>query len=157
MLALGGHICGQSSALSESTRAFYRGNYPQAARLAEGHLRKYPNDAAVRVILGRSELAQGNSARSVNFRSNLPAKGCRLRTTHAGMMDPTGSISISGVGSRCDSGKKKISIRDYLPAGGAAGVAGVAGVWAGVEGVEGGTVAAARSAASWDLSAVICC
>lgn len=60
VLALGGNICGQSSALRESTRAFYRGDYLQAAQLAKGHLRKYPNDAPVRVMLGRAELAQGN-------------------------------------------------------------------------------------------------
>lgn len=50
---------GQSSALTESTRAFYRGDYALAAQLAERHLRKYPNDAPARVMLARTELAQG--------------------------------------------------------------------------------------------------
>jgi tetratricopeptide (TPR) repeat protein len=50
---------GQSSALTECRRAFYRGDYPLAAQLAEKHLRKYPKDAPVWVILARAELAQG--------------------------------------------------------------------------------------------------
>ena len=50
---------GQSSALVESTRAFYRGDYLEAAQLAEKHLRAYPKDAPVRLVLARAELAQG--------------------------------------------------------------------------------------------------
>ena len=50
---------GQTSGLTEYTQAFYRGDYVQAAGLAEKHLRQHPNDSAVRVILARAELAQG--------------------------------------------------------------------------------------------------
>jgi tetratricopeptide (TPR) repeat protein len=50
---------GQSSALTECTQAFYRGNYALAIELAEKHLRKYPEDVPVRVVLARAELAQG--------------------------------------------------------------------------------------------------
>jgi tetratricopeptide (TPR) repeat protein len=49
----------QSSARSESTRALYRGDYVQAVQLAERQLQKRPNDTAMRVLLGRAELAQG--------------------------------------------------------------------------------------------------
>lgn len=49
----------QSSALTESTRVFYRGDYALAAQLAEKHLRKYPNDTSAHVIIARVELAQG--------------------------------------------------------------------------------------------------
>jgi len=49
---------GQASALRESTRAFYRGDYAKAAELAMAHLRRFPNDAPVRVILARAEFAQ---------------------------------------------------------------------------------------------------
>ena len=51
---------GQGSVLSESTRAFYRGDYADAAALAQVHLRKFPADVPVRLILARTELAQGN-------------------------------------------------------------------------------------------------
>ena len=50
---------GQSTALADCTRAFYRGDYALAVQLAETQLRKYPRDAAVRLILARAELAQG--------------------------------------------------------------------------------------------------
>ena len=50
---------GQTSGLTECTQTFYRGDYVQAAELAEKHLRRHPNDAPVRVILARAELAQG--------------------------------------------------------------------------------------------------
>src|SRR6267378_1645961 len=50
---------GQSSALIESTKAFYRGDYLEAAQLAEKHLRAYPKDVPVRLVLARAELAQG--------------------------------------------------------------------------------------------------
>ena len=50
---------GQSSALTECTRAFYSGDNALAVQLAEKHLSKYPKDVAVRVVLARAELAQG--------------------------------------------------------------------------------------------------
>ncbi len=50
---------GQGSALGESTPAFYRGDYAKASELARVHLRRFPNDAPVRMILARTELAQG--------------------------------------------------------------------------------------------------
>ncbi len=49
---------GQASALNQSTQALYRGDYTKASELAMAHLRKFPNDAPVRVILARVELAQ---------------------------------------------------------------------------------------------------
>jgi tetratricopeptide (TPR) repeat protein len=49
----------QTAGLTSCTEAFYRGDYVKAADLAEKHLRQHPNDAAVRVILARTELAQG--------------------------------------------------------------------------------------------------
>jgi tetratricopeptide (TPR) repeat protein len=55
---------GQSPALSECTHAFYSGDYARAAQVAEKHLRAYPNDVAVRVMLGRAELAQGDFDRA---------------------------------------------------------------------------------------------
>jgi tetratricopeptide (TPR) repeat protein len=58
-ITIGAQAYGQSSALTESTKAFYRGDYVQAAELAEKHLRLHPNDAPVRVILARAELARG--------------------------------------------------------------------------------------------------
>src|SRR5882762_5643212 len=57
--AAGAQSHGQSLALSESTKAFYRGDYLRAAELAEKHLRAYPKDIPVRLILARAELAQG--------------------------------------------------------------------------------------------------
>lgn len=59
LIAISAGANGQSSALTESTRAFYRGDYALASELAEKHLRKYPKDAPVLVILARAELAQG--------------------------------------------------------------------------------------------------
>jgi len=50
---------GQSSAPTECTQAFYRGDYALAAQLAEAHLRKYPKAVSVRIVLARAELAQG--------------------------------------------------------------------------------------------------
>jgi len=50
---------GQSSALTECTRAFYSGDNALAVQLAEKHLSKYPKDVAVRVVLARAKLAQG--------------------------------------------------------------------------------------------------
>jgi tetratricopeptide (TPR) repeat protein len=58
-LATGSNIVfGQVSALTESTQALYRGDYTKASELAMAHLRKFPNDVPVRVILARAELAQ---------------------------------------------------------------------------------------------------
>lgn len=59
LLTISAPALGQSTALTECTRAFYRGDYALAAQLAERHLRKYPKDAPVRVMLARAELAQG--------------------------------------------------------------------------------------------------
>ena len=50
---------GQSSALAETTRALYGGDYGLAIQLAETHLRIYPRDVPVRMVLARAELAQG--------------------------------------------------------------------------------------------------
>lgn len=49
----------QSSALAESRRALFQGEPQRAAELAEKHLKKYPKDTTVRVILARAQLAQG--------------------------------------------------------------------------------------------------
>ena len=49
---------GQASVLNQSTQALYRGNYEKASELAMAHLRRFPNDAPVRVILARVEFAQ---------------------------------------------------------------------------------------------------
>jgi tetratricopeptide (TPR) repeat protein len=51
-------VFGQASALSESSEALYRGEYKKATELAKAHLRRFPNDASVRVILARIEFAQ---------------------------------------------------------------------------------------------------
>jgi tetratricopeptide (TPR) repeat protein len=60
VLSAYGPAFGQSSALREGTRAFYRGEYARAAELAGQHLRRFPKDAAARVLLARCDLAQGN-------------------------------------------------------------------------------------------------
>jgi tetratricopeptide (TPR) repeat protein len=49
---------GQGTAVTESTRAFYRGDYAKASEVAMAHLRRFPNDAPVLVILARAEFAQ---------------------------------------------------------------------------------------------------
>jgi tetratricopeptide (TPR) repeat protein len=63
LLALTVMICsvahGQTSALTECTQAFYRGDYTRAAEVAEKHLRQHPADASVRMVLARADLAQG--------------------------------------------------------------------------------------------------
>jgi tetratricopeptide (TPR) repeat protein len=51
---------GQSPALTECRRAFYARDYPLTVRVAKEHLRKYPKDVPVRVVLARAELAQNN-------------------------------------------------------------------------------------------------
>lgn len=50
---------GQSPTLTETTRALYGGEYGLAVQLAEKHLRNYPRDVPMRVVLARAELAQG--------------------------------------------------------------------------------------------------
>jgi tetratricopeptide (TPR) repeat protein len=57
--AAGAQAHGQSLALTESTKAFYRGDYVGAAELADKHLRAYAKDVPVRLILARAVLAQG--------------------------------------------------------------------------------------------------
>ncbi len=49
---------GQTSALNQSTQALYRGEYTKASEVALAHLRRFPNDVPVRVILARVEFAQ---------------------------------------------------------------------------------------------------
>jgi tetratricopeptide (TPR) repeat protein len=49
----------QQTAVKESLRALYQGDYERAARLAEERLGRQPNDAAARVALARAVLAQG--------------------------------------------------------------------------------------------------
>jgi protein O-GlcNAc transferase len=51
-------VFGQASALNQCTQALYRGDYTKASELARTRLRRFPNDAAVRVILARAEFAQ---------------------------------------------------------------------------------------------------
>jgi Putative Zn-dependent protease, contains TPR repeats len=51
-------VFGQASALSESSEALYRGDYKKATELAKAHLRRFPNDASVRVVLARVEFAR---------------------------------------------------------------------------------------------------
>lgn len=51
-------VFGQATALDESSRALYRGDYKKASQLAAAHLQKFPNDVPVRVILARSEIAE---------------------------------------------------------------------------------------------------
>jgi len=53
------HGLGQSKAVAEGTSALFRGDYLQAAQVAQKHLRSHPQDAPVRVILARADLAQG--------------------------------------------------------------------------------------------------
>lgn len=49
---------GQSSVVSASTQALFRGDYAKTSELAMAHLRRFPNDVPVRVILARAEFAQ---------------------------------------------------------------------------------------------------
>jgi tetratricopeptide (TPR) repeat protein len=53
------HGLGQSKAEAESTTALFRGDYIQVAQVAQKYLRSHPQDAPVRVILARADLAQG--------------------------------------------------------------------------------------------------
>jgi tetratricopeptide (TPR) repeat protein len=45
--------------LAECTRAFYRGEFAQAAQLAQKHLRTHPHALPLRLMLARALLAQG--------------------------------------------------------------------------------------------------
>src|SRR5207247_2459936 len=64
MVVISSRAYGQSSALTECTRAFYRGDYALAVQLAEKHLRKYPKAVPVRVALARATLPQGLGSES---------------------------------------------------------------------------------------------
>jgi tetratricopeptide (TPR) repeat protein len=63
LMPLAGGVCYaqpvQSTAVKESLRALYEGDYQRAARLAEERLQLQPNDAAARVMLARAAMAQG--------------------------------------------------------------------------------------------------
>jgi tetratricopeptide (TPR) repeat protein len=59
-LMLGVHASAQSASLAKATEAFYRGDYGQAAELADQQLRANPKAAPARVLLARTEIAQGN-------------------------------------------------------------------------------------------------
>lgn len=50
---------GQQTALRQSTAALNRGDYQKASELAAEHLRQSRGDAPLRVILARSQIAQG--------------------------------------------------------------------------------------------------
>jgi tetratricopeptide (TPR) repeat protein len=52
-------VSAQASLLAKATEAFYRGDYAQAAQLAEEHLRANPKAAPARILFARAELAQG--------------------------------------------------------------------------------------------------
>lgn len=52
-------VSAQAPLLAKATEAFYRGDYAQAAQLAEEHLRANPKAAPARILLARAELAQG--------------------------------------------------------------------------------------------------
>jgi len=58
-LMLGAQAPAQSLSLEKAIEAFYRGEYSQAAELAEQQLRANPKSAPLRVLLARAELAQG--------------------------------------------------------------------------------------------------
>jgi tetratricopeptide (TPR) repeat protein len=58
-LTVGVHAPAQSGALAKATEAFYRGEYEQAAEMAEQQLRASPRAVPARVLLARAELAQG--------------------------------------------------------------------------------------------------
>jgi tetratricopeptide (TPR) repeat protein len=58
-LAPAADVLGESPELAKCTRAFYRGEFAQAAQLAETQLRVHPNALPVRVMLARALLAQG--------------------------------------------------------------------------------------------------
>jgi Flp pilus assembly protein TadD len=49
----------QTPALTECTRALYRGDYASAEQLASTNLKKSPSNVLLLVVLGRAQLAQG--------------------------------------------------------------------------------------------------
>jgi tetratricopeptide (TPR) repeat protein len=59
VLVASANVLAESPDLVECTRAFYRGEFLQAVRLAETQLRAHPNAVPVRVMLARALLAQG--------------------------------------------------------------------------------------------------
>jgi tetratricopeptide (TPR) repeat protein len=59
LAATGAKAFGQASVKSQCAQALYRGDYKKASELAITHLKRFPNDAPVRVILARVEFAQG--------------------------------------------------------------------------------------------------
>jgi protein O-GlcNAc transferase len=59
VLAASSSVQAESPDLAECTRAFYRGEFAQAAQLAEKNLRTHPSAEPVRVMLARALLAQG--------------------------------------------------------------------------------------------------
>jgi protein O-GlcNAc transferase len=59
VLAASSSVQAESPDLAECTRALYRGEFAQAAQLAEKNLRTHPSAAPVRLMLARALLAQG--------------------------------------------------------------------------------------------------
>jgi tetratricopeptide (TPR) repeat protein len=59
LILAGFAMVARASDLDESSKALYRGEYQQAAQLAERFLQKFPNDARSRLILARANLLQG--------------------------------------------------------------------------------------------------
>ena len=59
LLLASANVLGESPELAECTRAFYRGEFAQAAQLAEKELRVHPQAMPVRIMLARAQLAQG--------------------------------------------------------------------------------------------------
>jgi tetratricopeptide (TPR) repeat protein len=59
-LAIGACVAfGQARALKESTQALNRGEYQKASDLASAHLRQSPGNLALRIILARAQIFQG--------------------------------------------------------------------------------------------------
>jgi tetratricopeptide (TPR) repeat protein len=73
-LTVGVHASAQSASLAKATEAFYRGEYRQAAELAEQQLRAHPNAVPARVLLARVEIAQGNLSQACTRLKSLLAK-----------------------------------------------------------------------------------
>ena len=62
VVAVSVHVLGQSSELTECTRAFYRGEFVHTGRLAERQRRTHPNAVPVRLLLARALLTGKSSA-----------------------------------------------------------------------------------------------
>lgn len=73
-LVLGVHASAQSASLAKATEAFYRGEYRQAAELAEQQLRVNPKALSARVLLARVEIAQGNLSQAFTQLKNVLAQ-----------------------------------------------------------------------------------